>query len=138
MASTKVVNLYVEPFDVYIGRGIGRGRGSKWGNLFSHKNDTLAALKVATREEAIDCHRTYLLTNRDLVMSVYVELKGKTLGCFCKPAACHGDTYAWLLDHPSCFCWTEADEEDPEMWRPCPTSCCERPDHDHHDHHGES
>jgi hypothetical protein len=27
------------------------------------------------------------------------ELKGKTLGCFCKPEACHGDVIAEYLNN---------------------------------------
>jgi hypothetical protein len=27
-----------------------------------------------------------------------LELKGKTLGCFCKPLACHGDVLAYIAD----------------------------------------
>lgn len=52
---TKVVNKYKESYDIYI------GRGSKWGNPYSHQSNTKAQYVVATREEAITKYREYLL-----------------------------------------------------------------------------
>ena len=80
----KVVNIKKSPYDVYI------GRGSKWGNPFSHLQGTLATHVVASREEAIAKYREYIMANTDLFNQI-PELKGKTLGCHCKPASCHGD-----------------------------------------------
>ena len=74
---TKVVNKYKHIYDVYI------GRGSKWGNPFVIGKD-------GTREEVINKYEKYLLNSPELLNSLH-ELKGKTLGCFCKPKACHGD-----------------------------------------------
>lgn len=83
---TRVVNLSKEPYDVFI------GRGSKWGNPFTHIKDktTLADVIVDTREEAIERYREYLEGNQVLLDSLD-ELEGKTLGCYCKPKSCHGD-----------------------------------------------
>lgn len=83
---TKVVNLNKESYDIYI------GRGSKWGNPFTHIKDreTLAEYVVDTREEAIENYREYLLNNDELMNSLD-ELIGKKLGCFCSPKRCHGD-----------------------------------------------
>jgi hypothetical protein len=83
----KVVNIKTDRYDVYI------GRPSKWGNPYSHKDDTLAEFKVDTRKEAIDKYEEYLLQNDDLMNSIH-ELKGKILGCWCKPKRCHGDILA--------------------------------------------
>jgi hypothetical protein len=80
----KVVHCKKEEFDVYV------GRGSKWGNPYSHKEGTLAKEIVATREEAIQKFEEYLLSNQELMDSLN-ELKGKVLGCWCKPKSCHGD-----------------------------------------------
>jgi hypothetical protein len=80
----KVVHCKKEEFDVYV------GRGSKWGNPFSHKEGTLAKEIVANREEAIQKFEEYLLSNQELMNSLD-ELKGKVLGCWCKPKSCHGD-----------------------------------------------
>lgn len=59
------------------------GRGSKWGNPFRIGKD-------GNRQEVIEKYKQYLLKNKYL-LSCLPELKNKTLGCFCKPLACHGD-----------------------------------------------
>ena len=82
----KVVNLRKEKYDVYIGRG----RGSKWGNKFVIGRD-------GEREEVIRKYREWLLGNKELMNCLY-ELKGKVLGCFCKPKACHGDVLVELVN----------------------------------------
>ena len=73
----KVVHCKKEPYDVYI------GRPSKWGNPFSIGKD-------GSREDVIRKYEEYLLGRPDL-MKALPELKGKVLGCWCKPKACHGD-----------------------------------------------
>lgn len=83
----KVVHCKKEPYDVYI------GRPSKWGNPYSHKDGTLAKFKTKTREESIVLYEQYLLNN-EYLMSCLPELRGKTLGCWCKTKPeipCHGD-----------------------------------------------
>ena len=90
----KVVHCKKEPFDVYI------GRPSPWGNPYSHKNGTKAQFKVATIEEAIEKYREYLLSNPEL-MDKLSELRGKTLGCWCKPGPCHGDVLLELANEGS-------------------------------------
>lgn len=77
--------------DVYI------GRPSKWGNPFSHKEGSLALFKTASRKEAIDRYEQYLLSNQELMDSLY-ELKDKTLGCWCSPKSCHGDILKKYVD----------------------------------------
>ena len=73
----KVVHCKREPYDVYI------GRPSKWGNPFEIGRD-------GTREQVIEKFREYLISNQVLMRDLS-ELRGKTLGCWCKPEACHGD-----------------------------------------------
>lgn len=86
--ATEVVNLYSgKHYDVYIGRG----RGSPWGNPYPI-SDTLS------REEAIARYRDYLLGRPDLLARLG-ELRGKRLGCFCKPRPCHGDILAEFADN---------------------------------------
>jgi hypothetical protein len=41
-------------------------------------------------KEAIDKYEEYLLQNNELMNSLH-EIKGKTLGCWCKPKRCHGE-----------------------------------------------
>ncbi len=80
----RVVHCKKEEFDVYV------GRGSKWGNPYSHKEGTLAEEVVGSRAEAIQKYEEYLLSNEDLMIDL-PKLRGKILGCWCKPKSCHGD-----------------------------------------------
>jgi hypothetical protein len=79
-----VVHCRVMPYDVYI------GRPSKWGNPFVIGRD-------GTRDEVIAKYRAWVVTQPDLMASLG-ELKGKTLGCWCGPAACHGDVLVELAE----------------------------------------
>ena len=90
----KVVHCKKEEFDVYV------GRGSKWGNPYSHKEGTLAEYVVESRREAVQRFEEYLLSNEELMGSLS-ELKGKTLGCWCKPKSCHGDILLRYANGPS-------------------------------------
>jgi len=97
--STNVINIKTnEPYDVYI------GRGSIYGNPYTHiKNrQTKATYIVATRKEAMEKYREYLLNNKELLARLE-ELRGKTLGCFCKPKSCHGDIIIDLLSKHKLF-----------------------------------
>ena len=88
---SRVVHCRKANFDVYI------GRPSKWGNPFSHLPNTLARYRVATREEAIARYEEWLRRQPDL-MADLKELKGKVLGCWCAPLACHGDVLVRLSE----------------------------------------
>lgn len=89
---TKVVNKHHgEPYDTYV------GRGSDWGNPFSHLTNTKAQFKVATRDESVQKYKEWILTQPELLARLH-ELKGKTLCCYCKPQACHGDILAEMAD----------------------------------------
>lgn len=80
----KVVHCKKESYDIYI------GRPSKWGNPYTIGKD-------GTREEVIDKYRRYILSNNKLLADLH-ELKDKTLGCWCKPKACHGDVLVELIE----------------------------------------
>ena len=86
-----VVHCKKEPFDIYI------GRPSKWGNPFSHLSDTLADFKVSSREAAIEAYENWILQQADLLADL-PELKGKILGCWCSPKACHGEVLVRLAN----------------------------------------
>jgi hypothetical protein len=91
----KVVHCKKEPFDIYI------GRPSKWGNPFTHIKDqnTLAKYLVSTRKEAIDSYRQWILNGEgSYLLKDIEELRGKTLGCWCKPLPCHGDVLKEILE----------------------------------------
>ena len=93
MSETRVVNKYKESYDIYI------GRGSKWGNPFTHISDkkTKADFIVDTREQAIESYRDWILNQPQLLKALH-ELEGKTLGCFCNPKECHGDVLVELVN----------------------------------------
>ena len=90
---TTVVNKNKEKFDVYI------GRGSKWGNPFTHIKDreTKAEFVVNTRDEALKKYREWILNKPELLNSLD-ELKDKKLGCYCSPRRCHGDILVELIN----------------------------------------
>lgn len=94
MCRTTVVNKYDSDFDVYI------GRGSKWGNEYTHLKDkkTKAKFVVASRGEAIAAYREWITDGdgKHLLDDLH-ELRGKRLGCTCKPRACHGDVLVSLI-----------------------------------------
>lgn len=81
----RVVHCKREAYDVYI------GRPSKWGNPFEIGRD-------GSRAEVIAKYEAWLLESlqfpeHGLDLS---ELRGKVLGCWCAPKACHGDVL-WEL-----------------------------------------
>jgi hypothetical protein len=93
MPIDRVVHKSKSRFDVYI------GRGSKWGNPFVIGPD-------GNREQVIEKYRQYLLYNekfgKDIpdnkeLLAALPELRGKVLGCWCRPKACHGDVLIELL-----------------------------------------
>lgn len=66
-------------------------RTTKWGNPFKVGRD-------GTRLEVIAKYRDYLKTRPDLVAAAKTELVDKVLGCWCKPARCHGDVLAEIAN----------------------------------------
>lgn len=80
------------PNSVYI------GRGSVWGNRFTHLNlNNPNLVKVETRDIAVARYREWLLNNPTLLTRL-PELKGKNLICFCAPQKCHGDVLLELAN----------------------------------------
>jgi hypothetical protein len=71
-----------EGFYVYI------GRPGKWGNPF-------VLGKHGDRDTVMKKYRDYLAGNGERLGELN-ELRGKVLGCFCYPEACHGDI---LIEH---------------------------------------
>lgn len=78
----KVVHCKKEKYDIYI------GRPSKWGNPFP--------LEDHSREDAISLYEDWIKDQPELLAAL-PELKGKTLGCWCSPRACHGDVLLRLV-----------------------------------------
>ncbi len=94
MSTTKVVNIKLgHRYDVYIGRA-GKGEDGYFGNPFRREpgqshGATLENFRVwfhkRVETDPVYRHRIH-------------ALKGKTLGCFCKPHPCHGDIIAQYLN----------------------------------------
>lgn len=92
--STRVINCrysletgnWIQDPAIYKNRtdGIWIDRRSIYGNPF--RIGTLL-----TRQKAIDCYRVWLAEHPKLIAQMRRELTGKTLLCWCKPLACHGD-----------------------------------------------
>ena len=78
----RVVHCKRQRFDVYI------GRPSKWGNPFVIGKD-------GSRDEVIKKYEAWLGTQPNLLVAL-PELRGKVLGCWCAPQACHGDVLVRL------------------------------------------
>jgi Domain of unknown function (DUF4326) len=95
VTKTRVVNIKSgEPFDVYIGRQTspkmsptGRSlRRSIWANPFRG-------------EAAVEKFEHYLLEGEgSFLLDNLPDVRGKVLGCWCKPKPCHGDAIARLAD----------------------------------------
>ena len=91
---TEVINLnhlgFATPGDDYVFIG----RGSIWGNPYKIGRD-------GTRDECIAKYRVHivkkLLIEEGLVDEL-MKLDGKTLGCYCKPEACHGDVLVEIIE----------------------------------------
>lgn len=83
-SNTRVVHCQHEPYDIYI------GRPGPWGNPFRGERQTV-----------INQYREWVMYHEDaqpLRESIHT-LRGKTLGCWCKPKDCHGDVLVELLNN---------------------------------------
>jgi hypothetical protein len=79
-----VVHCKRDQFDVYI------GRPGKWGNPFVLGKD-------GDRDAVIARYEAWLI-RQPALMTALPDLRGKILGCWCAPAACHGDVLARLAN----------------------------------------
>lgn len=99
----RIVNKKVSKED-----GIYIGRPSPLGNPFSHLPDTLGAFRVASREEAVERYRDWLLTqlkgNTEAckvfwnLVQFYKDFGELTLVCWCVPKKCHGEIIKELIE----------------------------------------
>jgi len=86
---TRVVNYRRGQYDVYI------GRPSKWGNPYAIGRDPSGG--TWSRSDVVRLYKAWIQTQPALLAALG-ELKGKRLGCYCKPLACHGDVLADLAN----------------------------------------
>jgi hypothetical protein len=87
---TRVVHVRKEDFDFYIGRAFAEFGESEWHNPFKIEPG-------CGRKCVIEKFKQYILQHPELLVKLRM-LKDKTLGCWCKPKACHGDVLAELAD----------------------------------------
>lgn len=80
-SQTRAVNMHREPCDVRVDRG-----HSRWGNPFRIGQD-------GTRGEVIAMYEDWLLSELEKPGAIqeFLKLRGKSLGCHCKPKPCHVD-----------------------------------------------
>jgi len=86
---TKVVHCKKEKYDIYI------GRPTLWGNPFIIGKD-------GNRDEVVEKFE-YWVRNSNNDQAIFIRnnihnLYNKTLGCWCKPHACHGDILVKILN----------------------------------------
>lgn len=83
---TRVVHCGRDAYDVYI------GRPSIWGNPFK--------VEDFGRKECINRYREWIMYSEEAgdLRDQLSSLRGKTLGCWCKPKACHGDVLVELVE----------------------------------------
>ena len=81
---TRVVNIKNDDYDIYI------GRGSRFGNPFIIGKD-------GNREDVIKKYEEWI-KNKPEILADIPRLKGKILGCHCKPKPCHGDILVKLVE----------------------------------------
>jgi Domain of unknown function (DUF4326) len=95
-----VVHCMKSPYEVYIGRGKDPDteEPGQWGNRYSHRESSFEhVIHVDTPEEAVARYKTDLwerIRSGELSLERLASLAGKTLGCWCAPACCHGDVLA--------------------------------------------
>lgn len=92
MTKTTVINIKTDTRDHKFYQYI--GRGTVFGNPFYIG-------KNGTREEVIEKYKLWFqLQLQDAFFKAQVlKLKGKVLGCYCAPKACHGHIIADYLDN---------------------------------------
>lgn len=105
----RVVHWRREPYDVYI------GRPSPWGNPFSHREGTQARYRVDSRAEAVTRYEDYIRASPGL-LRLLPTLRGKRLGCWCAPKACHGDVLVKLLAEYESGRLEIPSDPDAEVW----------------------
>lgn len=92
---TTVVNIHkikgISPrYDIYIGRYSKwtKLKASIWANPYPVKKYGVESLRL---------YEVHIRTSPELI-KLLPTLKGKRLGCWCKPAPCHGDVLIKLLE----------------------------------------
>jgi hypothetical protein len=107
-SGTRVVNLYRDQYDVYIGRAFMAppGHDGTFGNPHNIGRCIFCTKKMGadvfhTRQRALEEYQEYFadrIKNDDLFRKKVHALRGRVLGCFCAPSACHGQVIIAYLE----------------------------------------
>lgn len=93
------MNLREEPYDVYIGRS---GKDGTFGNPIRPGRRCFQCDEVHDKPgDTLLCFEAYFrerLENDHEFAERVESLRGKALGCFCKPRPCHGDVIVSYLE----------------------------------------
>lgn len=104
MCLTNIVNLASDKYDIYIGRS--KTKQFHFGNPFSFKKSDCYHITVPTLDHSLINFYDWLRgtsyqdvepERRLWIIDNIDKLKGKTLGCYCRPKKCHGDIYRVIL-----------------------------------------
>lgn len=91
------------PNNVYIGRkGIVFINGERYPKSDSIWANPFKINKDGDRDIVISKYRDYIIDkiNKNVIKKEQlIELRGKTLGCWCKPDKCHGDILIELINN---------------------------------------
>lgn len=111
MSKTTNCNIYKERPDVYCGRGrkhlndpfqCGANDYGVFGNPVAINFPCpICDLRHTEGGSTLPCYEKYLidrLANDNSFREAFLELKGKKLGCYCKPGPCHTDVMIKYLD----------------------------------------
>jgi hypothetical protein len=92
---SQTVNVRTAGYDVYI------GRGGPWGNpIRLGRVCPVCGQTHTVRGSTLPCYEAYLrnrLAQDAPFRDQFSSLEGKTLGCYCSPAPCHGEIMELLL-----------------------------------------
>jgi hypothetical protein len=100
VGATTVVNMAGHRNDpdfadvVYVGRAMYRGG---WRLAGSPLASPYRVGRDGTRQEVVARYRDFLLGRPDL-LALLPDLRGRRIGCWCAPEACHADVIAELAD----------------------------------------
>jgi hypothetical protein len=92
-----------DPNNVYIGRqGVVFINKKRFPPKASNFANPYKIGKDGTREEVILKYKKYItekLKNNEALQQELLSMKGKTLGCWCYPAMCHGNILLEFIDN---------------------------------------
>lgn len=76
---------------------IGRGKDSPWGNPFTHIPTGTLAQFVVPYDQVLARYEQYVRESSSLINRLGT-LRGKVLGCWCRPKPCHGNVLIKLFE----------------------------------------